>query len=147
MITIRPAVSKDAHAIRHLIFTVGINPTSLSWRRFLVALDENGILVGCGQVKPHSDGSRELASIAVDSAWRNQGIASQIILRLMDEYHPPLYLTCRASLEQFYNQFGFHTIAEIEMPPYFRRIHRLSTRMHRLRILPQPILVLHYPVI
>src|SRR3989304_5329525 len=70
---LRPETAADAGAIRSLIFRVGINPRGLDWRRFQVAVDPGGRLVGCGQVKPHADGSRELASIAVPPKGRIDG--------------------------------------------------------------------------
>lgn len=65
-ITIRPAVEADQPVIRAIIRAAFINRTGLDWRRFLLAEDQ-GRIVGVGQVKPHADGSRELASLAVYS--------------------------------------------------------------------------------
>ena len=56
-ITYRPAQASDEAAIKALIRTVNINPMGLKWQRFLVALDKNGQLIGCGQIKSHRDGS------------------------------------------------------------------------------------------
>lgn len=129
----RAAEAKDAGAIRSLILRVGINPRGLDWRRFLVAVDERGRLVGCGQIKPHPDGSRELASIAVRSSWRRQGIASEIIRRLMAEAGPPLWLMCRAGLVPFYEPFGFVVVDDVaRLPRYFARIYRLAAAAARL---------------
>jgi N-acetylglutamate synthase-like GNAT family acetyltransferase len=131
LVTYRPAVEADAGAIRRLIFRVGINPRDLDWRRFIVAFDPQGRLVGCGQVKPHTDGSRELASIAVRPQWRSRGVASEIIRRLMADAGPPLWLMCRSNLDGFYRRYGFARIAEPDrMPRYFRRLYRLA------RVLP-----------
>ena len=130
---VRPATAADAGAIRSLIFRVGINPRDLDWRRFLVAVDVQGKLIGCGQVKPHSDASRELASIAVRPKWRGRGLASEIIRRLMAEGGPPLWLMCRSDLADFYRRFGFVAIRDPErMPRYFRRVYRLATAAGRL---------------
>jgi GNAT superfamily N-acetyltransferase len=99
----------------------------LDWRRFLVAQDEQGNLVGCGQVKTHRDGSRELASIAVVKAWRKQGVARAIIERLMADNPPPLWLTCHSPLIPLYEKFGFREVTAVHnMPPYFGRVKRLS---------------------
>jgi N-acetylglutamate synthase-like GNAT family acetyltransferase len=80
--TLRRARQPDAPAIRRLIRQVGINPLGLDWRRFLIAVDAGGQLVGCGQVKPHADGSLELASIAVQPAWRGFARAALQPLRV-----------------------------------------------------------------
>ena len=125
---VRPATREDARAIRSLILKVKINPTGLSWRRFLVAVTPQGDLLGCGQVKQHSDGSQELASIAVSVQVRGQGVARAVIEKLL-VYEPirPLYLMCRARLRILYEKFGFHIIGLEEMPPYFLRISRLES--------------------
>ena len=122
---IRPATRQDFPAIRALIHAVSINPTGLAWRRFLVAVSPDDTLLGCGQIKPHFDGSRELASIAVQEQARGQGGARALIQELLArEKTRPVYLMCRARLEPLYVKFGFHTISLDEMPVYFQRISR-----------------------
>jgi N-acetylglutamate synthase-like GNAT family acetyltransferase len=124
---IRMATRKDIPAIRALINEVNINPTGLDWRRFLVVVTPEDQLLGCGQIKPHYDGSRELASIAVQEQARGQGIARLVIQELLSrEKKRPLFLMCRARLELLYVKFGFITIGLEKMPPYFRRISRLE---------------------
>jgi N-acetylglutamate synthase-like GNAT family acetyltransferase len=134
--SLRPATQADFPAIRALIRAVQINPIGLDWRRFIVAVTPQEAIIGCGQIKPHRDGSRELASIAVVPEWRGRGVARAMIERLVEvsggaafaeaEAVEPLYLTCRASLGSFYERFGFRIIQPDEMPPYFRRISRLA---------------------
>ncbi len=140
--TLRPATKDDFPAIRALIYAARINPLGLDWRRFVLAVDEGGAPIGCGQVKTHRDGSRELASIAVQPAWRGQGVARAIIQHLLAAHPPPLYLTCRPSLGPFYEKFGFRVIAEPEMPPYFRRIKRLARLARATRLIPGDLLVM-----
>ncbi len=119
---LRPADKSNQAAIKKLIKEVGINPLGLKWQRFMVAVDGNGRIIGCGQVKPHRDGSRELASIAVVKAWRQQGIARVIIQELQKVYGRPLWLTCIDQLVPFYEPFGFVEATDpVHMPPYFRR--------------------------
>jgi N-acetylglutamate synthase-like GNAT family acetyltransferase len=126
--TVRPAREEDFPAIRSLIFAVHINPTGLDWRRFLVAVSPAGEVIGCGQVKPHRDGSRELASIAVREQARGQGVGRAVIEDLVrQETARPLYLMCRAALGPFYAKFGFREIGPEEMTPYFRRISRIAS--------------------
>ncbi len=129
---LRKATAQDSPAIRALIYRVGINPFSLDWRRFLVAVDEEDRLIGSGQIKPHGDGTRELASIAVQPAWQGQGIGREIIERLMAENALPLYLTCRARMSPYYEKFGFRVLRVEEMPPYFRRLYRAASFLNRL---------------
>lgn len=120
---IQPATKEHQPAIKALIREADINPMGLKWIRFLVALDEMDTVIGCGQVKPHGDGSRELASIAVARKWRNQGVARAIIKELADRHPLPLWLTCMSQLVPFYEQFGFVEERDPkQMTPYFRRI-------------------------
>jgi amino-acid N-acetyltransferase len=126
MFILRPATALDFSAIRALIHTVGINPTGLDWRRFIVAVSTDGEVIGCGQIKPHRDGSDELASIAVVPAWRGQGVARAIIERLISSHPGRLYLTCRGGLRSFYEKFGFRPAALEGLPPYFRRLSGLA---------------------
>ena len=123
--TVRPATREDFPAIRSLIHTVQINPIGLDWWRFLVAATPQGKLLGCGQIKPHADGSREMASIAVQEQARGQGVARAVIEALLAlEPERPLYIMCRVRLKLLYVKFGFHAIGHEEMSPYFRRISR-----------------------
>lgn len=141
-VDLRPAEPQDLPAIRALIHEVQINPLGLDWRRFIIAVDPSGRLVACGQVKPHQDGSFELASIAVKPEWRGQGVAATIIQHLIQSHPVPLYLTCRASLENFYNPFGFRTLEKEEMPPYFRRVARIARIAKALKLVPIGLLVM-----
>jgi N-acetylglutamate synthase-like GNAT family acetyltransferase len=132
MFSLRPAAAGDAGAIRWLVHTGGINPTGLDWRRFVVAVTQDGEVIGCGQIKPHWDGSRELASLAVHPDWRGQGVARAIIERLLAAVPGELHLMCRANLGPLYRKFGFRALQPVEMPGYFRRISRLARLFERL---------------
>ena len=131
--TLRPATAEDESTIRRLVQIGRINPTGLDWKRFSVAVTPDGVVIGCGQVKPHGDGSRELASIVVDPAWRGQSVARAIIERLLDEHPGDLHLMCRSALGPFYEKFGFRSLAPEEMPKYFRRISRVASLLHALQ--------------
>ena len=124
---LRPARETDAAAIKHLIRSVGINPMDLDWRRFVVAVDEQGQVIATGQIKPHQKGAiLELASIAVVEEHRGEGLARAIIEYLLKDSPRPLYLTCRSKLEPFYQRFGFQAISYEEMPGFYRRLSRLA---------------------
>ena len=119
----RPAQASDEAAIKALIRAVNINPMGLKWSRFLVAVADNGELIGCGQIKPHRDGSRELASIAVQKEWRRQGVAGTLIQQLLANESPPVWLTCMNRLVPFYEPFGFVEVKAGDgrsLPRYFR---------------------------
>jgi predicted N-acetyltransferase YhbS len=125
---LRPAQKADQSLIKNLVRDAGINPFGLKWSRFIVAVDEEDRIVGCGQVKPHRDGSLELASIAVLKNWRIQGIARAIIREQQEAYGRPLWLTCVDHLVPFYELFGFGEIDDMsQMPLYFRSAKRFFT--------------------
>jgi N-acetylglutamate synthase-like GNAT family acetyltransferase len=140
--TLRPAIQADAIIIRQIISRVKINPMSLAWQRFTLAVDSTGRVIGCGQVKPHTDGSFELASIAVLPEWRNKGIARRIIEHLLEGYPGRLYLTCLSHNGPMYQKFGFHAIQPSEMPPYFRRLSWIVTLFNKLLHRPENMLVM-----
>jgi N-acetylglutamate synthase-like GNAT family acetyltransferase len=124
--SLRPAQESDAVAIKKLIHEVGINPMNLDWRRFLVAVDEQGQVIASGQIKPHGGGVQELASIAVAPQHRGEGLARAIIEHLLKEGPRPLYLTCRSRLEPFYQKFGFQALSYEEMPRFYQRLSKLA---------------------
>lgn len=123
--TLRPALVSESAQIKDLIKLVGINPTGLDWKRFLVAVNERGQVIACGQIKPHGVDIRELASIATHPDYRGQGIARAIIEILLRETPKPLYLMCISHNGPMYEKFGFQVIAIQQMPRYFSRIKKL----------------------
>lgn len=139
---LRPARVEDAAAIRALIHEVGINPLGLNWKRFLVAESSDGRFAGCAQLKPHGDGSIELASLAVQQFARNQGVATLLVNTLKERVAGPLYLTCRLHLEGFYQQFGFLRVEPEQLPAYFRRIYGMVRIAHGLRLIDEVICVM-----
>jgi amino-acid N-acetyltransferase len=130
-LTIRAGTAVDQPAIRRLIKDANLNRMSLHWPNFVVA-EEDGEVVGVGQVKAHRDGSRELASIAVVPTWQGQGIGSAVIkVLLARERGVVLHLTCRHELEGYYERFGFRRLGQAEYPPYFGRMIPLITVVAR----------------
>ncbi len=124
--TLRPARETDDAAIKGLIHSSGINPMSLDWRRFIVAVDDRDRVIGTGQIKPHGKEVLELASIAVVPEYQGQGLARAIIEHLLKDSPRPLYLTCISSLGPFYEKFGFEAVDYADMPRYFQRISKLA---------------------
>jgi N-acetylglutamate synthase-like GNAT family acetyltransferase len=120
--SLRAANANDFPAIRGLIHKVQINPTGLDWRRFVVAVDKAGRIMGCGQLKPHGKEVVEMASIATEPSDRNQGVARAVIEYLLNQAPRPLYLTCLSSMGRFYEKWGFSPVKKDEMPAYFRRL-------------------------
>ena len=139
---LRPARAQEFSAISRLIKQVRINPTGLDWRRFVVAVDGDGTLLGCGQLKPHRGGIVELASIAVVPAQRQRGIARLIIENLLVLAPRPLYLTCRSRLGPFYMKWGFRSLEFSEMPAYYRRLAKVMSIVGNLFLPDERLLVM-----
>ena len=122
---IRPASADDQFVITMIVRAALINPSDLDWRRFLLAQWGQDI-VGVGQIKPHGDGSREVASIAVVPEWQGHGVGSALIRALLARESGPTYLMCSAHRESYYERFGFRRLERPAMPPYFRRFALLT---------------------
>lgn len=122
---IRAAQESESAQIKNLVNVVGNNPSGLDWKRFIVAVNDEGKVIACGQIKPHSGDILELASIGTLPDYERQGLASAIITELLKTPVRPLYLMCMEHNGSLYEKFGFHAIAEDEMPKYFRRLKKL----------------------
>jgi N-acetylglutamate synthase-like GNAT family acetyltransferase len=129
---IRQAKESDQELIRALVRKSRINPLNLEWRRFSV-VEIGTEMIACGQIKRHRDGSKELASIAVEEDWRLRGIASALIKQLLDGITDPVWLICQIDLVGFYTRFGFVERAESEdTPKHLRRAFRTVRLFKRL---------------
>jgi N-acetylglutamate synthase-like GNAT family acetyltransferase len=117
-IPIRPATAADRSAIRAIVHAARLIPRDLDWRRFLVA-EVDGQIVGVGQVKPHGDGSRELASLAVIPERQAQGIGGALIGALLARESGAIHLMCLDRLEPYYQRFGFRRLERAELPASF----------------------------
>ena len=112
---------------------------ALDWRRFLVA-EADGQIIGTVQVKPHGDGTRELASLAVVPEWQNRGVGAALMQAALARETGPLYLTCRSEIEGYYTRFGFRSLARGELTPYFRRLARIADGVGALaRLFGRPV--------
>lgn len=139
---IRLALESEAGQIKALIHEVGINPTGLDWRRFLVAVDGSGQVIGCGQVKPHGKDILELASIAVTPSRQKEGIARKIIEILLSQNPRPLYLMCIEHNGPMYEKFGFRAVGYDDMPRYFQRMQKLFDVAKTVRRVDEGLLVM-----
>ena len=123
--SLRPAQVEDNAMIQRLIRQEHLNPSRIDWPRFVVAVDRQGSIIGCGQVKIHSSQVRELASLVVVKDWRGKGVARALITTLIAQHPGELYLACRAGLEPLYQRFGFKSIPPSELPANYRRMVHL----------------------
>lgn len=122
---IRAALESESTQIKALVNLVGINPSGLDWKRFIVAVNDEGKVIACGQLKPHSGDILELASIGTLPEYERQGLASAVVMELLKTPVRPLYLMCESHNGSFYERFNFRVIEVDEMPKYFQRIKKL----------------------
>ncbi len=139
---IRSATVDDSKHIQRLVRAALVNPTGLEWSRFVVAVTPKGEIIGCGQIKPHRDGSEELASIVVEPPWQGRGVARGIIEHLLASQQGTLHLMCRSALGPLYEKFGFRELEFDEMPKYFQRVSRLTSVLEILRKEGETLLVM-----
>jgi len=120
-----------------------LNPMGLDWRNFLVAEVDQRV-IGIGQVKPHADRSRELASLAVQPEHRSQGAGARLVQALLARENGTVYLFCKNDLATYYQRFGFYEIPRQELPVVMARLHRLGNLMARIasRFSAQPFYII-----
>jgi amino-acid N-acetyltransferase len=113
-LNIRSATQQDDTIIRQMVSKEHLDPTSLKWQHFLVA-ERDGQIVGIGQVKAYPD-CQELGSLVVLPQYRGQDIAADLIHALEARARRPLYLTCRDTLQPYYERFGYQRIPIMHAP-------------------------------
>ena len=126
LMILRKAKASDEITIHRLIREAQLNPMGVTWERFIVIEAPDGEIAAIGQVKPHRDGSRELASIVTAPAYRGQGLTRRVIEHLVSANPGVLYLMCQSDLVPLYEKFGFQIVSGADMPRYFRRFSRLA---------------------
>ena len=122
---IRPATEADRRAILGLMRPRDYNRVNLQPACFLVA-EEEGQVIGIGQIKRHRDGTPELASLVVAAERRRQGVGQALVRALVARHQGPLYLFCLATLESFYATLGFQQVARRQLPLTLALIHGLG---------------------
>ncbi len=116
---VRPARTTDLPAIEGLLISAEGDLEVLHQDQFVVAVDVDGVVVGCCRLRPYPDFC-ELASLVVGSHIRDRGIGREIINSLMERYSGPIYLICEDNVVDFFHRFGFVGILETEMPAGLR---------------------------
>jgi hypothetical protein len=111
--SLRPATRSEAATIRKIITDANINPLGLNWQRFMLAVDQAGNIIGCGQP------SRiRMAHMS----WRpsrscpnvKRGRARTIIFYLLEQHQAGSTSPAGRSSTAV-RKFGFESIEENEM--------------------------------
>ncbi len=119
-ILLRPATAADQLSIYNLVLRHRLNPVDLDWRRFTVAQDTTGRLIGCGQIRRHGEVD-ELASLVVAPDQQGRGVSRLLMQALLAQGRRPLWLVCESHLRALYQRYGFTEARKPEaLPLYFR---------------------------
>jgi N-acetylglutamate synthase-like GNAT family acetyltransferase len=122
---IRRAVEDDQPAITRMVRAARLNPRGLHWSGFVVA-EDGGDLVGVAQVRAHSDGSRELASLVVRPGVRGRGIATAMVDALLAGETRPVFTIVDHRYAAHYERWAFHPVAATGLPPSIRSQYRMG---------------------
>lgn len=129
---LRSATEADQSTINEMVRSARLNPFSLKWQRFVLAVTADNQIVGCVQLKPHRGSVVELASLVVVKGWRRKGVARLLIEHLKETAEPPIWLMCMSRLKKFYEQFGFRQVTLGQpMPGYYRWLLRMGFLVNR----------------
>ena len=120
-ITMKPATTSHATAIRSSVFRERMNPLGLDIANFVVACEADDDIVACGQVRklPGTREDYELASLIVVPAQRKKGFGSMLVRELLRVRVPKsasVYVTTPTRTSDFYEKLGFQKINEDEAP-------------------------------
>jgi N-acetylglutamate synthase-like GNAT family acetyltransferase len=139
-IIIRAAIAADQPTITALVRTARLMRWRLAWHNFLVAerIEEGTArIVGVGQLRPHSDGTLELASLAVIPEEQGHGIGGELVHTLLrkasvSENQHALYLMCEGGKVPYYQRFGFYELTVLAtMPRTMRRFYQVATPLRK----------------
>jgi len=126
-ITVRPASIADMGQVeplinmfaqRSLMLPKSADQLSRLFREFVVAVDENGVVTGCGALRVYTESLAEIASLAVAEHAHGLGIGRRIVDRLVEDARDlgigsVFALTLQ---EEFFHRSGFRTVPKEMFP-------------------------------
>ena len=140
----RRAREDDQPHITALVRRARLNPAGLRWERFVIA-ERDGRTVGVAQLRRHSDGATELASMVVEPESRGHGIATRMVDALLADEQAPVYTLIDRRFVDHFARWGFARIDPRQLPRSVSRVYRIGRvvtavgsvlRRQRIRILP-----------
>lgn len=126
-VVVRPARIGDMSAVERLVNGFARRNLMLAksqdhlvrlFREFVVAVDEQGQVVGCGALRVYNDSLAEIASLAVEEGVHGRGIGRRLVDGLVEEARgleiPVVFaLTLQ---EIFFHRLGFRTVPKERFP-------------------------------
>lgn len=116
MVEIEPLIRGFAND--NLMLPKGLDQLTRSFREFVVAVDGDGYVVGCGALRVYTEGLAEVCSLAVDPRYQGHGVGRGIVERLVDEARA-LGLTDVFALTlrpEFFEKLGFAVAPKEDFP-------------------------------
>ena len=141
---VRRARPNDQPVITAMVRRARLNPAGLHWEQFVVG-ERDGRAVGVAQVRRHSDGARELASLVVESGVRGHGIATQLVDALLADETAAVYALIDRRFAGHFARWGFRKVGPGELPRSVSRTYLIGRavttlgsllRWQRIRIVP-----------
>ena len=126
-VTVRPARISDMRQVEALVNGFARDNLMLPktydqlarlFREFVVAVDADGVVLGCGALRVYGEQLAEIASLAVDERAHGAGIGRRLVDRLVEDGRA-LGLTRLFALtlqEGFFHRIGFRTVQRDNFP-------------------------------
>ena len=126
-LTVRPATIADMRTVeplirlfaeRNLMLVKSHDQLARNFREFVVAVDDQERVVGCGALRIYSEELAEVCSLAVDSALHGRGVGSLLVTRLIAEARAlSLAKVFALTLNPgFFSHLGFRTVSKADFP-------------------------------
>ena len=143
-LAVRRAGPDDQPLITAMVRRARLNPAGLHWEHFVVGeLDARA--VGIAQLRSHSDGTKELASLVVEPGHRGHGIATQMVEALLADVTADVYTLIDSRFASHFSRWGFTPVAPRDLPQLVRRTYLVGRavttvgsllRRDRIRLIP-----------
>lgn len=134
-LTIRPALPADVRGINQLVepmthtgILLGKDLVSYyeAVQEFLVAVDDDGAVVGCGALHVMWEDLAEVRTLAVSDAQRGTGLGHRMLASLLDRA-TQLGLSrvfCLTFEVEFFARHGFEVMADVVDPEVYNQLLR-----------------------
>jgi amino-acid N-acetyltransferase len=92
-----------------------LNPAGPHWEQFVIG-ERDGRAVGVAQLRRHSDGTKELASLVVEPGAREHGIATQMVDALLADETAAVYALIDRRFAGHFARWGFRQVGPGALP-------------------------------